>query len=423
MTQNGANHSHPPQALEGIRVVELPYLDTMPFMAAAMAAKSFADFGAEVIKVEPPHTGSMERQLGPFRDGRPDLETGGLHLYLNTNKLGVTLDLERARGRELLLGLLESADIVFNPNLPAANERLGIGWQTLLERFPKLIAVSVTFFGAETPYRNLRGGDLVATHMSGVGWETPWHQVTDLPNQPPLKMGGRQADYLCGYTAAASAMIALYHRNASGAGQHVDVSQWLSMVSMLRPNFGIYSHESPEMPVFERTRARIKHGNPWVFPCKDGWVSFAATSDRFWSGWKELMGNPEWMNHEIFSTTALRAQHLDAIEAAVTDWLMSLPRHEAFEKAQSHHVPCFPVYSPAEVAANPQYEARQFFVEHDHPAAKQVTMPGAPCKFSRTPWRIKRGAPRLGEHNRQVLGERLNLGGGEFDALAGEGVI
>ena len=147
----------PPRALEGLKVVELPCLDTMPFLAASMAAKSFADFGAEVVKVEPPRTGSMERSLGPFRDEMPDPETGGLHVYLNTNKLGVTIDLENRRGRELALDLLAPADIVFNPNRPEVNEKLGIDWRTLTARFPKLIVVSITFFGAESPYRNLFG--------------------------------------------------------------------------------------------------------------------------------------------------------------------------------------------------------------------------------------------------------------------------
>ena len=99
--------------------------------------------------------------------------------------------------------LLATADIVFNLNRPEVNEKLGIDWRTLTARFPKLIVVSITFFGAESAYKNLRGGDLVATHMSGVGYETPWHQVTDHENQPPLKLGGRQTDYLTGYTAAA----------------------------------------------------------------------------------------------------------------------------------------------------------------------------------------------------------------------------
>src|ERR1700688_4212162 len=123
-------------------------------MAASVAAKSFADFGAEVVKVEPPRTGSKERTLGPFRDEMPDPETGGLHLYLNTNKLGVTIDLESPRGREVLFDLFASADIVFNPNRPEVNERLGIDWRTLTERFPKLIVVSITFFGVESTYRH-----------------------------------------------------------------------------------------------------------------------------------------------------------------------------------------------------------------------------------------------------------------------------
>jgi crotonobetainyl-CoA:carnitine CoA-transferase CaiB-like acyl-CoA transferase len=400
------DYEEPPRALEGLKVVELPCLDTMPFMAAAMAAKSFADFGAEVVKVEPPKTGSKERALGPFRDEVPDPETGGLHLFLNTNKLGVTIDLESPHARDLVLNLLADADIVFNPNRPELNEKLGIDWRTLTARFPKLIVVSVTFFGAESQYRNIRGGDLIATHMSGVGYETPWHQVTDPENQPPLKPGGRQSDYLTGYTAAAAAMCALYGREASGAGQHVDVSQWLSIVSMVRPNIGFYSHEDKNSDSFQRLYGRRKRAAQWVYPCKDGWVSFNAGTDRFWRGAKKALGHPEWMDSELFTTILGRAENIDAIEAGVVDWLSTQTRAEAFEKAQAEHVPCFPVHSPAEVATNEQYRARKFFVGVDHPAAREVRMPGAPCKFSRTPWQIVRGAPRLGEHNEKIFQHR-----------------
>ncbi|MGD0116664.1 MAG: CoA transferase [Candidatus Binatus sp.] len=399
-------YREPPRALEGLNVVELPCLDTMAFMAAAMAAKSFADFGAEVVKVEPPRTGSKERALGPFRDEMPDPETGGLHLYLNTNKLGVTIDLESPRGRDLLFELLASADIVFNPNRPEMNEKLGIDWRTLTARFPKLIVVSITFFGAESAYRNLRGGDLVATHMSGVGYETPWHQVTDAKTQPPLKLGGRQSDYLTGYTAAAAAMCALYSRKSNDAGQHVDVGQWPSMISMVRPNIGFYSHEARDAASFQRLLTRLKMNAQWVYPCKDGWVSFNAGTDRFWRGAKKALGHPDWMDTELFDTVLGRAANIDAIEAGVVDWLSTQTRAEAFEKAQAEHVPCFPVHSPAEVAGNEQYKARKFFVDVDHPAAREVRMPGAPCKFSRTPWRVARGAPRLGEHNQKVFEKR-----------------
>jgi len=405
------DYEEPPRALEGLRVVELPCLDTMPFMAAAMAAKSFADFGAEVVKIEPPRTGSKERALGPFRDEMPDPETGGLHLYLNTNKFGVTIDLENPRGRDQVFDLLASADIVFNPNRPEVNEKLGIDWRTLTARFPKLIVVSITFFGAESAYRDLRGGDLIATHMSGVGYETPWHQVTDPENQPPLKLGGRQSDYLTGYTAAAAAMCALYSRKSNGAGQHVDVGQWLSMISMVRPNIGFYSHEDKHSDSFQRLHSRLKRAAQWVYPCKDGWVSFNAGTDRFWRGAKKALGHPEWMDTELFGTVLGRASNIDAIEAGVIDWLSTTTRTEAFEKTQAEHVPCFPVHSPAEVAGNEQYKARKFFVEVDHPAAREVRMPGAPCKFSRTPWRIVRGAPRLGEHNEKILQQRVAAGG------------
>jgi len=413
----------PPRALEGLSVVELPCLDAMPFMAASMAAKSFADFGAEVIKVEPPRVGARERQLGPFRDELPDPETGGLHLFLNTNKLGVTLDLERPRASELLMRILERADILFNPNPPALCERLGISWRTITGRFPRLIVVSLTFFGADSPYRDFRGGDLIATHMSGVGYETPFNQVTDPPNQPPLKPGGRQADYLTGYTAAAAAMCALFARERDGAGQHVDVGQWLSMASMIRPNIGTYTHEARVAPAFERLGKRAKNNAQWLFPCKDGWVSFNAMTDRFWNGAKRAMGNPEWMNTELFNSIYGRVMNVDAVEAGVMDWLSTQTRTEAFQKAQAEHVPCFPVNSPGDVAKSEQYKARRFFVEIDHPVERELMIPGAPCRFSRTPWRIVRGAPRLGEHNRKIFGERFDIPEAELSALVAEGAI
>ncbi len=412
-----------PQALKGISIVELPCLDRMPTLSAAMAAKAFADLGAEVIKVEPPKVGASERHEGPFKAEIPDPETGGLHLYLNTNKLGVTLDLESEKARGLLSGLLASADILLNPNVPALNERLGLDWRRLIARFPKLIVVSLTSFGSDSPYRDVRGGDLIATHMSGVGYETPINQVTDPPNEPPLKPAGRQADYLAGFTAAAAAMCALFHRKRTGAGQHVDASLWLSMVSMIRPSIGVYSHDTPEAPYGVRIRTRDKIGVPWVYPCQDGWVSFSPLTDRFWRGTKTIMGNPEWAENELFATLTSRATNHDAVEAGLVDWLSTQKKQEVFLKAQAEHVPCFPVNTPREVAENPHYKARGFFAEHEHPVAGTVRMPGAPCQFSRTPWRIVRGAPRLGEHNRRIFVERLGLAESEFETLCRDGVI
>jgi len=388
-----------------------------------MAGKAFADHGAEVIKIEPPKAGAPERLRGPFKDELPDPETGGLHLYLNTNKLGVTLNLETEKGRDLFFELLGSADILLNPNMPTLNERLGIGWRAMVERFSRLIAVSITTFGAESKYRDVRGGDLIATQMGGVGWETPVNQVTDFATQPPLKPAEHQADYLAGFTAAAAAMCALFQRKRTGKGQHVDTSSWLAMVSMFRPAVGIHSHEAANAPYGVRIRTRAKLGVPWVYPCKDGWVSFSPITDRFWRGTKAAMGNPEWAESELFESLISRATNHDAVEASLIDWLSNENKQEVFKKAQAEHVPCFPVNTPREVAENEQYKARGFFVEHDHPAARVVRMPGAPCMFSRTPWQLRRGAPRLGEHNREILGERLGVSIDELAALKRDGVI
>ncbi len=299
----------------------------------------------------------------------------------------------------------------------------GISWRTLLERFPRLIVVSLTTFGADSRYRDARGGDLIASQMSGVGWETPVNQVTDFATHTPLKPADRQADYLAGYTGAAAAMCALFQRKRTGKGQHVDASSWLAMVSMNRPAVGIHSHESAEAPYGVRIRTRAKLGLPWVYPCKDGWVSFSPITERFWKGTKVAMGHPEWAESELFTTLTDRATNHDAVEASLIDWLSNETRQQAFEKAQAQHVPCFPVNLPSEVADNPQYKSRGFFVEHDHSAAQVVRMPGAPCVFSRTPWQLRHGAPRLGEHNLMILGERLGLSADELARLRGDGII
>jgi crotonobetainyl-CoA:carnitine CoA-transferase CaiB-like acyl-CoA transferase len=406
-------------ALDSLKVVELTCLDPMPFFAAAMAGKLLADYGAEVIKIEPPGLGAAERRWGPYRGEERNPETNGLHLYLNTNKLGVTLDLDDVTGRTDLYKLLADADILLNPNPPGLNERLGLDWRGLTRRLPGLTIVSTTFFGTESAYRNRRGGDLVATQMAVVGYGTPMQQVTDPAAQAPLRLAGRQSDYVTGYTAAAAALCALLVRKHKGAGgMHVDVSQWLSMAQMCRPELGIHSHEAPEAPYRRRLLSRRKTSIQYIFPCKDGWVSFALATNRHWRGTKRIMGNPDWAESEMFNTLEGRLANSDALEALLTEWLSHLTREEVFKRAQAEHVPSFPVNSPAEVANNPQYAARRYFVDCVHPVAGRLRIPGAPIRFSRTPWQLKRPAPRLGEHNAEILGRRLGIETAEIEQIA-----
>jgi crotonobetainyl-CoA:carnitine CoA-transferase CaiB-like acyl-CoA transferase len=404
-------------------MVELPMLDPMPFFAASMAGRAMADLGAEVLKIEPPGRGVQERHHGPGAARGPGSETTALHLFLDANKLSATLNLESPRGRELLMQILAGADAVFNPNPPALNERLGLGWRTLCERFPRLVVVSTTFFGTDSMYRDFRGGDLVATQMSGVGYETPFNQVTDPPNQAPLKAAERQGDYMTGYTAAAAAMAALQGRKRTGKGQHVDVNQWLALVSTIRINVGELSHDSPKAGMYRRLFVRKKSGAGWIYPCRDGYVSFRSNPGNFWDGAVRMMDEPEWTKDPLFSTEISRLRNSDAIDALLTAWFMERDKHEIFELAQAQGVPCFPLYNIREVAENRQYQARDYFQQCEHPIAGRFKMPGPPYRMSRTPATVRRPAPRLGEHNVMVYCERLGMSQTQLTALEAEGVI
>ena len=398
-------HAPRRQALAGLRIIELPSLDPIAYFAAAFGAKLFADLGATVIKVEPPE-GALERGRGPFKDGIVNRESGGLHLYLNTSKLGVTIDFDAADAGERLGNLLAAADIVLNPNRASVCDRLGIGYQSLVARFPRLIVVSMGWFGIDSPYRDLRGADLIAAAMSAVAYGTPFNQVTDPPNQPPLKPAGRQADYLTGYTAVDAALSAVFDRERTGRGQHVDANQLLAMVNMVRPEIGVHSHEAPDAPYYRRLTTRGKLAMPYVAPCRDGWISFTGWPERFWPRAKKVMGYPAWAEEERFSTMGARLVNAAALETAQGAWLAKHDKSEIFELAQREKIPCFPINSPAEVVNNEQYRARRFFVTCQSPEGGAVTMPGAPFILSATPWRIGRPAPRLGEHNREIFEER-----------------
>jgi CoA:oxalate CoA-transferase len=259
--------------------------------------------------------------------------------------------------------------------------------------------------------------------MSGVGFETPFNEVTDPPNQPPLKAAGRQADYLTGFTAAAAAMAALHGRKRDGKGQHIDVSQWLAMVSTIRINVGAISHEDPKSGMYRRLSVRRKTNAGWIYPCGDGFINFRNNPENFWLGTVRMLGNPEWTQDPLFSTELARLKNSDALDALLTEWFMRYGKEEVFERAQAEGVPCFPVYDVREVAENRQYKARDFFQDCEHPVAGRFTMPGPPYRMSGTPAGVRRPAPGLGEHNAMVYRERLGLSAQEFSALQAQGVI
>ncbi|MCS6925467.1 MAG: CoA transferase [Candidatus Binatia bacterium] len=405
-------------ALTGLKIVECSERFAGPFCTKVMA-----DLGAEVIKIEKPGTGDVTRTYGPFPGDEPHPERSGTFLYLNTNKLGVTLDLTRPGGTELFRELIKDADILVETCPPGLLDRLGIGYRQLHAWCPRLIVTSITPFGQTGPYKEYKAYDLNCIHMGVVGYETPFNFVTDPENQPPLKIGGHQADLLAGWTAAAATMTAVLQRELTGVGQQVDIAEIEAVAHMVRPNFALYSHEPPDGPNRRRFLRRTKWGLAYVFPCRDGHVALLALTDQHWESLKELMGHPEWAESELFATLLGRFQNIDALEAGVAAWVSEQDRDELARRGQELHIPVFPVRDMREVVTATQYRERDFFVTVEHPETGPLTYPGAPFKFSATPWQIRSPAPRLGEHNAQIYGERLGLSAERIAQLRSDGVI
>jgi crotonobetainyl-CoA:carnitine CoA-transferase CaiB-like acyl-CoA transferase len=405
-------------ALSGLKIVELSERVAGPFCTKVMA-----DFGAEVIKIENPGTGDIARTRGPFPNDEPHPDRSALFLYLNTNKLGVTLDFSKSEGAALFRELVKDADILVETQPPSFLDSLGLGFASLHESYPRLIVTSITPFGQTGPYKNYKAYNLNCFHMGVVGYETPFNFVTDLEKEPPLKAGGEQADFLAGWTAATATMCAVFHRDLTGAGQHVDISEVEAVAHMVRTNFALYSHEPPDGPNRRRYLQRAKWGLAYVFACQGGHIALLALTDQHWENLKDLMGRPDWAESELFATLLGRFQNIDALEVGVAAWLSEQDRDEVARRGQELHIPAFPVRDMREVVTAEQYRERGFFVTADHPATGPLLLPGAPFKLSATPWQIRSPAPRLGEHNVRIYSERLGLNTERMERLRRARVI
>jgi crotonobetainyl-CoA:carnitine CoA-transferase CaiB-like acyl-CoA transferase len=383
-----------PGALADLVVVEVG-----EGLAGAFAGKAFADFGASVIKVESP-AGDPSRRHGPFPGGVPHPETSGQFLYLNANKRGVTLDLATSAGRAALGALASNADVLLTDMPLAGMPEAGLDPGTFLIDRPQLTWTVISPFGLTGPYRDYRGGDLVTWHMGGTGAGTPFNAVTEPERQPPIRGGGYQAEYLTGWTAASATMAGIFYRAAYGVGQLIDVSRLESVANMMRPAFAMHSYDPSTLPA-----SRLKAGSPWIYPCKDGYISTSHLREHWWVGMKELMGNPDWAQSETFDTTALRRENADALDPMLIDWFQQFTRAELYTLFQSHGVPCFPVQSVAELLQAPQYRDRGVIVEQHHPVAGTIRQPGPSIRYSATPWELRRPAPLLGQHNAEVFAE------------------
>ena len=413
------------QALSDLKVIE--YAN---FISAPFCAKLMADLGAEVIKIEKPPLGDTARKAGPFPGDNPHPEKSGLFLYLNTNKRSLTLNPETRTGAKIFKELVKMADVLVENMPPPTMEDLGLDYESLSQINPKLIMTSVTPFGQFGPYSHYKANDLICSNMAGITYHTPAEGV-ETAEEPPLKPGGRQSDFIAGSTAATATMFAVIHRRATGVGQHMDVSQQESIASFIRHQVPYYTYD-PEGAYLIRygDRVRGKVRGLGYMPCQDGYIINGSREEYQWRAFLELVAGAEWekderikelFNGEFDLFTFM--EKYDIIKPMILEWVSRHTREEITRLAQQKGIPIVPCNSVEDLFESPHLAEREYFVEIDHPQTGPLSYPGAPYRLSETPWRVNNPAPLLGQHNEEILCGRLGYSKQDLVMMRELGVI
>ncbi|MBW2062762.1 MAG: CoA transferase [Deltaproteobacteria bacterium] len=402
------------QALAGVKVLEFGNLVSAPF-----CTKLMADLGAEVIKIEEPGQGDEARSRGPFRKDVPHQERSGLFLYLNTNKLGITLNPSKSGGQKIFKELVKQVDILVEDRPPGEMEEMGLGYNVLKELNPGLIMASITPFGQSGAYKDYKAHQLNIAHVSGQGYLLPM-PAPDI-KRAPVKPGSYSSDYDPGLVAVVAILGALYWKRVTGQGQFIELSKQEALLSMQRVESVTFANSGESMTRQGQKRGSMPGG---MMPCKDGYVVSVTPEEHQWKAFMELMGNPQWSNKEFCKDQQARSENADKLTELLTEWTMEHTKEEIFRKGQALSCPIAPVNSAEDVVRSEQLEARGFFVEMEHPEAGRITrFPTSSYIFSKTPWRLARPAPLLGEHNEEIYRRRLGYAEEDLMRLEQDGAI
>lgn len=386
-------------ALDGLVVIDLTQM-----LAGPYSTMMLADQGARVIKVEPPG-GENTRRAGPRTEGALGIEQGGFGPYfasVNRNKESIVLDLKTPQGKDALLRLIDQADALVENFRSGVMERLGLAYETLIRRNPKLVYATLRGFGDPrtglSPYADWPAYDPVAQAMGGImGITGP------VAGGAPTKVGPGIGDIAPGMFLAFGITSACWRAQRTGRGQFVDVAMTDAVLAVCERIVYQYS-VTGQIPGPEG------NGHPLLcpfglFPASDGWVSLGVPNDRFWVPLTHKMGRPELALDPRYRTNDDRIAQRADVETLVGQWTSHHTRAE-LTALLGGEIPFAPVYTAADVFADPHYRARQMLVDTEHPgAAKPLVLAGTPVKMSETPGAVRKRAPLVGEHSAAVLAE------------------
>lgn len=378
--------------LDGVKV-----LDLSEDIAGSFCARLLADYGAEVLKLEPP-SGSALRRMPPFFGDDPHSEKSLFFLALNLNKKGATLNLENATGRDILKRLVPHVDVIVESYRPGYLADLNLGYADFEPLNPSLVMTSITPFGQTGPYSQYEGGEIVNYALGMI------MSISGLSGREPLKHGGFQAQYEGGLNAAAATAMALFMQGDTGEGQHVDVSVTECVASTAMATQTMY-------PFMGGTQARrspvgTNFGHP--MPCEDGWVIVQAGGGASWDNIADFFGAPE-LHGPQFSVTAQRNQNGEDLDRLLIESIKNRGKWELFTKAAQSRMLFGLVQTPLELAECPQLQSREFYREVEHPVIGKIRVPAVLFNLSLTPYKYTRPAPTLGQHNHEIYVDGLDF--------------
>ena len=383
-----------PGPLQNIRVLDLTEEIVGPY-----ATKLLADYGADVVKIEKP-AGDSARQLGPFKGGDRHPDKSGTFFYFNTNKRSVVLDLKTPSGVDGFWHLVDWADIIVEGFEPGAMESLGLSWEAIKARRGDISLVSVSNFGANSPYRHYRGSELVLYGFAGE-----MHSTGRLEREP-VKMYGTSALVQSGSVLSTAILGALFATQAKGVGQHVDFSVADShLVGVDRRHATVIGHQysgrKTLRPPMEEQRVGILSG---LYRCKDGWISIMGGGQRF-KNIREFFGYPAWLDDKRWDDPLIQMDPaaIQEFNSHLTPWLNAHTKREVWEAGRRARFICGPLFTVDEVYSDTNFQQRGLWQSAETPALGQFRFPGRPFVMNKTPWEYRRPAPQLGEHTDEVL--------------------
>lgn len=386
-------------------------------LSGAFCAKLLADQGANTIKVEPPGWGDPARREPPFINGVSDPEASSIFLAFNTNKRGITLDIEQPQGRELLLRLVSNADVLIESYPPNHLEGLGLGYEVLRETNPGLTLASITYFGQTGPYRDYIGSELVVQALGGF-----LHAVTGSADLPPMGTALEQMEITAARNGAIAIMAALLHRQQSSEGLHIDLSTMESVVST--PSGLIHPYTfTGRNPKRGGSDGNVMDG--MHLPTKDGEVTLttAGTGGRAMEAWAEFLEEPRLLDQK-FSTRISRLDNWEELHNLVAPKLSTWNNLDLMREAMARGLVIGLVQSPQQVLDSPHLVERGYFVEINHPQAGSLKYPSPGFLMDEeNPMDGSKSAPTLGEHNAAIFGDELGLSVEELSLLRASKVI